>query len=194
MKRYTLLFVLSLASFLVKGQAETEIRFNYMPALSLGETASFTKNFSPRGAEIEMNRYLTEDLSLGISIGWNIFREKVTGESLTYRDALITGTQFRYTNIVPLNLVAKKYFRANGLSPFVGIGIGTSYARQTNEVGIFSFVDSKWKFHFAPEAGIQVYAGPDVLLSLKIKYSYGVKAGDLPSTSFLGFGVGIGLY
>jgi opacity protein-like surface antigen len=194
MKKISLIIcVLGFFSFLAKGQSETEVILNYMPAVSLGETASFTKNFSPRGAEIEMNRYLTEDLSLGISIGWNIFREKVAGESFTYRDALVTGTQFRYTNIVPLNVNAKKYFRANGLSPFVGIGLGTSYARQTNEVGIFSFVDSKWQFHFAPEAGIQVNVSPDVLLSLKIKYSYGMKAGDFPSMSFLGLGVGIGM-
>jgi hypothetical protein len=63
----------------------------------------------------------------------------------------------------------------------------------TNNAGIFSIVDSKWQFQFAPEAGIDVMAIPGLQLSLKIKYSYSVKAGDFPSMSFLGLGVGIGI-
>jgi opacity protein-like surface antigen len=193
MKRYALIVVLGLASFLARGQAETEVIINYMPALSMGETAEFTKNFSPRGIELEVNNFLAEGLSVGISAGWNVFREKVVGESIEYRDALVTGTQFRYTNVVPLNVNARKYFPVNDLFPFVGMGIGTSYAKQTNNIGIFSIVSDKWLFTIAPEAGIQVRVGPAIPVSLKIKYSYSVKAGDFPSMSYLGFGVGIGL-
>ena len=179
MKRYALIILICLGSLVVKGQGETEVVLNYMPALSLGQTADFTRNFSPRG--------------VGIAVGWNVFREKVEGESFKYNDALVTGTQFRYTNIVPLNVNARKYFGQNDRAPFVGIGLGTSYARQTNNAGIFSIVDSKWQFQFAPEAGIDVMASPGLQLSLKIKYSYSVKAGDFPSMSFLGLGVGIGV-
>ena len=193
MKRYALIILICLGSLVVKGQGETEVVLNYMPALSLGQTADFTRNFSPRGVELEMHRFLADELSVGIAVGWNVFREKVEGESFEYNDALVTGTQFRYTNIVPLNVNARKYFGQNDRAPFVGIGLGTSYARQTNNAGIFSIVDSKWQFQFAPEAGIDVMASPGLLLSLKIKYSYSVKAGDFPSMSFLGLGVGIGV-
>ncbi|KPL09554.1 MAG: hypothetical protein AMS26_22710 [Bacteroides sp. SM23_62] len=193
MKRQVILILLCLAPFVASGQAETTVKINYMPALSLGETAEFTRNFSPRGIELEVNKFLAEELSVGIAVGWNIFREKVEGESFEYNDALVTGTQFRYTNIVPLNVNAKKYFRQGDRTPYIGIGLGTSYAKQTNNAGIFSIVDSKWQFQFAPEAGIDVMASPGLLLSLKIKYSYSVKAGDFPSMSFLGLGVGIGV-
>jgi outer membrane protein W len=191
MNRYALIIVLCMGSLVVKAQGETEVMLNYMPALSLGQTADFTKNFSPRGVELEMHRFLADEFSVGMAVGWNVFREKVEGESFKYNDALVTGTQFRYTNIVPLNVNARKYFGQHDRAPFVGIGLGTSYARQTNNAGIFSIVDSKWQFQFAPEVGIAIMASPGLLLSLKIKYSYSVKAGDFPSMSFLGLGVGI---
>jgi hypothetical protein len=126
MKRYALIIAICLGSLMVKGQGETEVVLNYMPALSLGQTADFTRNFSPRGIELEMHRFLADELSVGIAVGWNVFREKVEGESFKYNDALVTGTQFRYTNIVPLNVNARKYFGQYDLAPFVGIGLGTS--------------------------------------------------------------------
>ncbi len=54
MNKYFLIIVLALASVVAKGQ-ETVIIVNYLPALSLGETADFTDNFSPRGVDFEVN-------------------------------------------------------------------------------------------------------------------------------------------
>ena len=193
MKKFALISILCLAPLLAQGQSETVVMINYMPALSLGGTAEFTKNFSPRGIEIEMDRFLAEELSLGVSLSWNVFREKVVGESFSYNDALVTGTQFRYTNIVPMNVTAKKYFGTGDRLPFIGFGLGTSYARQSKNFGIFSITENKWQFNFAPEAGIEVRVARGMLLSLKLKYSYSVKTSDFPSMSFLGFAAGIGI-
>ena len=193
MKRYTIVIIMCLASLISRGQDETQVLINYMPSLSLGATADYTKNFSPRGIEFEVDRYISEDLSLGLAVGWNVFREKVTGESFEYNNYLVTGTQFRYTNIVPLNIKAKKYFSMGGQRPFIGFGLGTSYTRQTNDVGIFSLVDSKWQFNIAPEAGMRISLSTGLLVSLKVKYSHSLKAGNFPAMSFLGFGIGVGL-
>lgn len=193
MRRYIILIIVSLTPILAKGQVKTIVKINYLPALSLGKTAEFTSNLSPRGVDLEVNRFLSEEFSVGAAVGWNVFREKVVGESFEFKDALVTGTQFRYTNIVPLNVTAKKYFELGDMDPFIGIGLGTSYAKQTNNAGIFSFTNDRWQFNFAPEAGIQVNASHNLLLSVKIKYSYSVKAGDFPSMSYLGLGVGIGI-
>ena len=193
MKKYVMIILLGLAPFVLRAQLETVVKLNYFPALSLGKTADFTKNVSPRGAEFEVNSYLTQDLSIGFSAGWNVFREKVVGESFEYKDLLITGTQFRYTNIVPLNLTAKKYFGSAERSPFIGIGLGTSYTRQRLDAGIFSSIDDKWQFNLSPEAGIQRLVSPDLMISLKIKYSYSFEAAGFPSMSYLGIGMGIGI-
>lgn len=193
MKKFVILTILSFAAIIVTAQVETVVKINYMPAIPLGETADFTNNLSARGGDLEVNRFLSEDLSVGLSAGWNVFREKVKGESFEYGEFLVTGTQFRYTNIVPLNVSVKKYFGSAELSPFLGIGLGTSYAKQTNNAGIFSFVDDQWQFNLAPEGGIQSMVSPDIMLSLKLKYSYSFESGDFPSMSFLALGIGIGI-
>lgn len=193
MKKYVILIILSFVAIIVAAQVETVVKINYMPAIPLSETADFTNNLSARGGDLEVNRFLSEDLSVGLSAGWNVFREKVMGESFESGEFLVTGTQFRYTNIVPLNVNVKKYFVSPDLSPFLGIGLGTSYAKQTNNAGIFSFVDDRWQFNLSPEAGIQTLASPGLLLSLKIKYSYSFEANNFPAMSYLGLGIGIGI-
>jgi len=195
MKKYFIIIVLALATLVVKGQGETVIFANYLPAISLGETAEFTDNFSLRGVDFEVNKFLKEDLSVGFVIGWNIFREKITGETFDYRDLTITGTQFRYTNITPLNVNVKKYFsfsEETDVAPYAGIGVGTNYAKQTNEIGVFALTEDKWQFNVAPEIGMLYDISRNNVLSLKVKYSYSPKAGDFPSMSYLSFGVGIG--
>ncbi len=193
MNKYIAIIVLSLASFIAKGQGETVIIVNYLPAVSLGETAEFTNNFSPRGVDFEVNYFVSEDISVGFVSSWNIFREKIVGESFEYGEMLITGTQFRYTNVVPLNVNVKKYFGDNDAVPYLGVGVGTSYAKQSNEVGVFVLSQDKWLFNVAPEIGMLYDISRSNVLSLKVKYNYSPKAGDFPTMSYVSFGVGIGM-
>lgn len=193
MNKYIIILILGLASLIGKAQDETLIIVNYLPSLSLGETADFTNNFSPRGVDFEVNKFIAEDISVGFVVSWSIFREKIVGESLEYNDMLVTGTQFRYTNTVPLNLNVKKYFTGNDMTPYVGVGLGTSYAKQKNEVGVFVLSQDKWLFNVAPEVGMLYELSRSNVLSLKVKYNYSPKAGDFPSVSYLSFGVGMGI-
>lgn len=194
MNKYIVIILLSFASFMGKAQDETLILVNYLPALSLGETADFTNNFSPRGVDFEVNKFIAEDMSVGFVVSWNAFREKIVGESLEYNNLLITGTQFRYTNVVPLNLNFKKYFGASDINPYAGVGLGTSYAKQKNEIGVFALSDDKWLFNVAPEVGVLYEMNRSTVLSFKLKYNYSPKAGDFPSQSYLSFGLGIGMF
>jgi len=154
MNRYIAILLLGLASFMVKAQDETLIIVNYLPSLSLGETADFTNNFSPRGVDFEVNKFIAEDMSVGFVVSWNIFREKISGETFDYNDLVITGTQFRYTNTVPLNVNFKKYFVGGDASPYLGVGLGTMYAKKQNEIGVFVLSEDKWMFNGAPEIGM----------------------------------------
>jgi len=198
MKKYIAIFIISLVPFFAGAQGENSVgetvfMVNYLPSLSLGETADFTSGFSPRGIDFEANKFITEDLSVGFNVSWNVFREKISGETFEYEDLTITGTQFRYVNTTPLDVNVKKYFVMEGAAPYVGVGLGTMYAKQTNEIGVFSLNEDKWLFHVAPEVGIIYDASRNNVLSFKVKYNYGPKAGDFPSVSYLSFGLGIGL-
>ena len=109
-------------------------------------------------------------------------------------DLTITGTQFRYTNIVPLNVNVKKYFISErDIVPYVGAGLGTAYNERRNEIGVFSVIEDKWLFNVAPEAGMLYDLNYRTFLSFKLKYNYNVKGGDFPSQSYLSLGIGLGL-
>ncbi len=193
MNKYIAIAVLSLASLLAKAQGETVIIVNYLPAVSLGETADFTNNFSTRGLDFEVNYFVSEDLSVGFVSSWNIFREKIVGETFDYNEWLVSGTQFRYTNTVPLNVNVKKYFGDNDAVPYLGVGVGTMYAKQSGDIGVFTLSEDKWLLNVAPEIGMLYDISRNNVLSLKVKYNYSPKAGDFPSMSYVSFGVGIGM-
>jgi hypothetical protein len=191
MKKYILILLVSVAT-MVNGQDETIIFVNYLPGMALGETTDFTDNFSPRGVDFEVNKFVREDLSVGFVIAWNIFREKLEDETFDFREVLITGTQFRYLNTSPMNLNVKKYFTGGERTPYVGLGLGTSYTRKRVDIGVYTVSDEKWQFNVAPEVGMLIDVSRRNILSLKVKYNYSPKAGDFQSISYLSFGVGLG--
>ncbi|MEN8117729.1 MAG: OmpW family outer membrane protein [Bacteroidota bacterium] len=194
MKKYIFILLLGLATLVVNAQEGTTIFVNYLPSIPLGETADFSNNISPRGVDFEVNKFLNESLSVGFVVSWNLFREKIVGESFEHEDLLITGTQFRYTNLAPINVNVKKYFAGQSdYLPYLGVGVGTAYAKQTNEVGVFELSQDKWLFNVAPEIGMLYDMNYKSYLSFKIKYNYCPKAGDFPGMSYISLGIGLGL-
>ena len=71
-----------------------------------------------------ITRFIGDDMSVGLNVGWVVFREKVSGELLESGDLTVSGVQFRYQNVVPLTLNFKKYFIKDDISPYLGIGTG----------------------------------------------------------------------
>ena len=193
MKKYIITTILSFIVLIGTAQHYTEVFMSYLPAVPLGKTADFTPGFSPRGVDFEANHFLNDDISIGFNVAWTIFRNKVSGEIFEYQDLDIYGTQFRYQNMVPLNVNFKKYFINGDHSPYVGIGLGTQYIEMRNDLGVFSFTDDKWLFNLAPEVGLLYDLSGSTIVTIKAKYNYSPKAGDFPSVSYLSFGIGIGI-
>lgn len=194
MKKYIVILLLGLVTNVVSAQEGSTIFVNYLVGMPLGETADFTDNISPRGIDFEANRFLKEDLSVGFNIAWSAFRQKVPESTFLYQDLTITGTQFRYTNVVPINVNVKKYFTNTGnYVPYLGVGVGTSYNERRNEVGIFQEQNDKWLFNVAPELGMLYDMNYKTYLTVKVKYNYSPKSGDFASVSYLSLGVGIGI-
>ncbi|WP_319500395.1 hypothetical protein [uncultured Draconibacterium sp.] len=194
MKKYIIISLLVIATIAVKAQEGTSTFVSYLPSIPLGKTADFSNNISPRGIDFEVQRFLNEELSVGFNIGWNLFREKIPEETFYYQELTITAVQFRYTNIVPLQVNVKKYFMGEGdYIPYFGFGLGTSYNETRNDVGVFSLNEDKWLFNIAPEIGMLYDMNYKAWLSVKLKYNYGFKSGDFPAQSYLSLGVGIGL-
>lgn len=192
MKKIILIAILGFTLTVAKAQY-TEVYMSYMPALPLGETAEYSSGISPRGIDFETYRFIGDDMAVGLSIGWTIFREKLAPELIEFEDLDIYGTQFRYQNMVPLNLTFKKFFLGSTYTPFVGIGVGTEYIERRNDIGVFSVTDDKWLFNVAPQVGVLYDFSGTAALSVKLRYNYSMKSGDFPAASYLSLGVGIGL-
>ena len=193
MKKYILIAALSLTFVLAKAQSYTEVYLNYLPSVPFGETADYTSGISPRGLDFEANRFFGDDLSLGLNVSWLIYRKKVSPELIQINDLDVYGTQFRYQNMVPIDLVFKKYFISNSYTPYVGIGAGIQYVERRNDIGVFTLTDDKWLFHVAPEVGVLYDFSGATTMSVKVKYNYSPKAGDFPAASYLSLGIGIGI-
>ncbi len=194
MKKVIIIALLAHITFQVNAQEGTTVFANFLPSMPLGETADFTGNISPRCVDFEVQKFIQEDLSVGFVIGWNLFRDKLSNETFDYEDLTITGTQFRYTNIVPMDLNVKKYFSGNSdYIPYAGVGMGISYNEQRNDIGVLQLGDDKWMFHVAPEIGMLYDMNYKSFLSVKLKYNYCPEADDFPSMSFLSLGIGIGI-
>lgn len=193
MKKYILIILFAWTLTTAYSQNYTEVYMHYMPAMPFGETADYTGGISPRGVDFEANKFIGDDLSVGFNIGWTIFREKRSPELIQIDDLDIYGTQFRYQNMVPVNLTFKKYFLSSTYTPFVGLGIGTEYIQRKNDIGVFSLTEDKWLFNVAPQVGVLYDFAGSAALSFKLRYNYSLKAGDFPASSYLSLGVGIGL-
>ena len=165
---------------------------SYTPKLPLERMVDFTGKISLRGVEVDINHFIKNNLSLGLTIGMTIFKEKSTDKTLDNDDLFITGNQFRNARIVPLNVTLKKYFTSNSFSPYAGIGIGTNYAKLSDEIGIVSINNVKWQFNVAPEVGMYYNLNHKNMIVIKVKCNYSPKTGDFPTLSYMAFGFGLG--
>ena len=95
-------------------------------------------------------------ITLGISLGWQVFDEHTTETLVTDRGAL-TGNQGRYINSFPMMVTAHYYFgNKDSMWFFAGAGVGTYYVIQRFEVGVFAFEENTWHFGLYPELGVQI--------------------------------------
>lgn len=190
-KQLLIIAILCLLLSTSKGQSNYETIISWLPAVSLGETAGFTNGFSPRGMDIESSKYINKDLTIGFALGWNVFREKAGDDLLNYDGFVISGTQFRYFNTVPINLKMKKYFGFNKINTFLGLGVGTSYSKARTDIGLFQITEDKWQFNISPEIGSVINVSDSFFFALKVKYNYSPRAGDFDPVSYLGIGFGV---
>ena len=199
--KYTILFILLV---LVSGAAQAQVGnltgISYNMAYTGPNTREYIDNYSWRGLGFEYRGVRSENLTVGVSMGWNIFRERTSG-MVELDQGAVSGTQTRHLGIYPFLLNTHYYFgtRDDISRPFIGINAGTYYISQKFDIGVFEFDKGNWHFGLAPEAGVLLPVGDtfsDTFLLLGIKYNYAFAAGESlagesRSYSFWGFNVGV---
>lgn len=154
--------------------------FTYEWALPTGDTQEFIENDSWFGAKLSWKQFKRSDLSWSFSFGFNEFHE-TSGELIQSGNLTLSGDQYRNIQVWPFLVGGQKWFgnrREN--RTYLGLSLGTTYASQLLDIGLYSEERNNWHFTLVPELGVVM---PAILRDqgfalLTVSYTYNVGAGD----------------
>lgn len=173
--------------------AQLKVAVSYPISFSSGDLNEFIGETSFRGIGMEFYKMVKPNLGIGVETGWSVFYEKVAEKTYTEGTASLTGTQYRYANVVPI-LATGKFFKTGSgrATPYAGLGIGTLYVNRYTDLGLYRFTNETWQFCLRPEIGVAINTAsgaPGVIVAAK--YFSGFSNDDLDGQSYIGLHIGI---
>jgi len=187
----TIIFIVtfSISSFAQGGGAWN---FTYNMGFPIGETNDFLTKPSFRGFLIEGRGFVTNNLAIGGSGGWQVFYENLGWVTENVNETTtINGYKRKYINAVPLMATAHYYFFPGNLMPYIGLGLGTYYIDARTYMGIYYIEDEAWHFGLAPELGLSIpFGSSNAAFTANVKYNWAAKTKDTSGQSWIGVGVG----
>ncbi|EMS32638.1 hypothetical protein C943_00991 [Mariniradius saccharolyticus AK6] len=182
--------ILILGDFSANGQSYTNT--SYSIALPTGDLNSFISAPSFRGIAFDYRKLIKPNIGIGLTTGWNTFFEERAFATYTIDNRSLSGKQWRYMNSFPLFLSGDYYLKpGDDLNPYVGLGVGTIYNKRATDMGIFRLEEDAWSFAFQPQVGFFYSVNHFAGVSVAVKYSYGLAAGDFNAAqSFLSLNIG----
>lgn len=174
MKRYIIIVALIMASLQISAQNHLW-KINWDMNAPVGQTGDFISKYSFRGVSFEGNWEVVDHLTLGINFGWGMLYENTGKMSETFANGnvVITGTQKRYNNFVPILFNAKYHFGDWPVTPYIGFGFGPTWSEVLKDIGLYEGYDKNWLFTIAPEVGIYVPFTKSFGLNVSGKYLQG---------------------
>lgn len=189
MKKYIIALSVLFLALTVNAQ-EVIWKLTYDVGIPFSETKEFTDQASWRGLTLDFDRFIGDNLALGMGFSWSTFVEKESDSDYQRGDLLLHGTQVRYNNNIPLTVKIAYYKPVNTLELFGSLGVGTVWQETRREIGTFAFDGSYWQFALVPEVGVLFPAG-GTNLTARVRYVSGFKTDDAPALSYLSFGLGL---
>lgn len=182
----------------IYAQENTFWTVSYSTALPLGEFKDkFIEDFSFRGFQLDGQKMLSDKLSVGGSVGYQVFRmetEKEYTEFINTEDyeLRINGKQFRYVNAFPIMAGSRYYVKISPqIRAFAGAGLGAYYIRKRVAIGATNFNDESWHFGLMPEFGGTITISDNLGISPAIRYNHAFKSSETITYNYLTFSLGI---
>lgn len=190
MKKYIIILTILTSAFTLNAQ-DVIWSFTYDVGIPLSETKEFADQVSWRGLALDVDRFVNDNMAVGLGFSWNTFLEKEPNSYYETDLLLMHGTQVRYINTVPILARFSWYQDMNHSQSFYGtLGIGTVWQETRREIGTFAFVGDYWQFAMSPEVGYIFPVGMSYLIA-KLRYVHGFStSGGAPTLSYLGIGLG----
>jgi hypothetical protein len=147
----------------------------YHWSLPTGDTRDYTDNDSWLGFAIEGRRFIAQDLSTSLLIGWTEFSHR-TEETIA---DTVGGAQDRKLSIAPVMLGGQRYLgRPGGTQPYVGLYAGIYWIRQRLASGSGEFNEEDVLFGVAPEVGVALPLRPEVVMIFSARYDVPFSGGE----------------
>lgn len=175
-------------------RAQSSVAVQYTISFPMGNTKDFIGTTSFRGATLDFRHSVTPNIAVGFSGGWSTFYEKSDRGTYTTSDEslAVNGVLYRYVNSIPLLVAGDYYFKPDEtFSPFVGLGVGVTYNRLDNEMGLYTVEDDAWQFTLAPEAGLRYGIKEELWGYVSVRYNNSFEASDVDAQSYLSLNIGL---
>ncbi len=189
MKKYIVTLTLLVAALTMSAQ-EVIWKMTYDVGVPFSSTKEFTDQVSWRGLSLDFDRFVGENLAVGMGFSWSTFVEKESDSDYQMENILLHGTQVRYINNIPLTVRLSWYQPLDMMELFGTLGVGTVWQEARREIGTFAFSGSYWQFALTPEVGMIFPVGQSYL-SAKVRYVMAFETDEAPDLSYLSVGVGI---
>lgn len=164
--------------------------FTYSIGAPMGDLKDYIDQTSFRGINMEFYWHAKPNLDAGLEVGWNVFYSKENEKTYTQETQSITGTQFRYTNAVPI-IVGARWRKTGGKTePYVGAGVGTTSVNRSTDFGLYRIYNNTWQFCVRPEVGLIYKTSQYTGLTVGVKYYANFENDDLAAQSYLTANVG----
>ncbi len=157
-----------------QAQMKQYYSLNWDIALPLGGLKDFTGDASLRGGNFNVQVFLTDNIAVGGTFGWNNYYELKDRASYLLEPGLaVTASTYRYSYSMPIMANGYYHFMPDGMvQPFAGLGIGALYATQHSIVQDLDFWNEQWGFLLMPEVGAFIPFGNDAPFGAKASVSY----------------------
>lgn len=164
-------------------------KLTYDVGIPFSSTKEFTDQVSWRGLSLDFDRFVGDNLAVGLGFSWSTFVEKEPDSDFQTDVILLHGTQVRYINDIPLTARFSWYQPMASMELYATLGAGATWQELRREIGTWAFVGSYWQFTMIPEVGI-IYPVGNTYVNARIKYVQAFETSEAPSLSYLGIGVG----
>jgi hypothetical protein len=190
MKKVTIIFLMAFLPF--ASNAQKVIALNYSMGVPASDLKSFISEVSFRGVEFSYLTFVDSNISVGASAAWNVFYERRANDQFNYNTITVTGTQYRYTNSLPVYAIANYHFNTKKQTTFyAGLGVGTIYTDRDVDFGIYNYSVDAWQFAVAPQLGFAHKINVNTNLHFGARYNLAFDSSELDGQSFLSMNVGL---
>jgi outer membrane protein W len=163
---FTFLTALIIFDCSLNAKAQEDVAYavvSYQNALPVGSFKKYIDAYSYNGANIELNYFVTDNISLGASFSWQKYYQKIPSSTYQIPGGAITATQYHWLRQIPLKLQAHyfvgtpdKLFR-----PYVALGLGAVSTVQETTIADYVIRTSVWNFISTPEIGLTYKSDPE---------------------------------